>query len=298
MDIKMIDVSIIIVNFNTRKMTLDCIDLIKKHTLNLKYEIIVVDNASNDGSAESLRKRKDIIFVESKENGGFTKGNNMGIKKGKGKYILLLNSDIILQENSIKSMFDWMEDNKDVAVSGCKLLNTDKTIQSNGGYFPTLWKVFLWGTFLDDLPGVDNLGSYHPHSSFYKNQRTDIDWVTGAFFFIRREVLDKVGLLDERFFMYVEELELCYRIKKSGWKIAYTPITSAIHIGRASATSRNAILGEFRGLLLFYQLHSNIISLFILRLLLLKTALLRIFLFGLLGRKEAVKIYVEAITIN
>lgn len=294
----MVDISIVIVNFNTKKLVLDCINSVKKYTTNINYEIIVVDNASTDGSVESLKKLKDINLIISKENGGFSKGNNLGIKKAKGKYVLLLNSDTLFLENSIKKMFDLMETRPEVGVSSCRLLNLDKTIQSNGGYFPTLFRVFTWATFLDDLPGADYFKAYHPHLNYYEKEQ-ELDWVTGAFFLIRKSVLEKSKSLNERFFMYVEELELCFRVKKAGWKILYTPQTSIIHLGGASTTSKNTILGEFKGLRIFYSLHKNVIQVLILRVLLLKAALLRILVFGFLLRKKgAAQIYAQTLTIT
>lgn len=295
----MLDVSIIIVNFNTLKITTDCLDSIKKYTTGIKYETIVVDNASTDGSVESLRRRKDITLIEAKENGGFSKGNNLGIAKAKGRYILLLNSDTILKKDSLEDMVFWMDKHKDVGISGCKLLNSDGSIQPNGGFFPTLTILFLWATFLDDLPLFrKDIRSYHPHIGFYDSEK-ELDWVTGAFFMIRHGVIEKVGTLSPKFFMYVEELEYCYRVKKAGWKIFYVPVTAIIHLGKASSTSRNAILGEFRGLQMFYKLHRNFISFVCLKVLLIKAALLRMIILGIvLRRKEAFKTYARALAIN
>lgn len=294
----MIELSVIIVNYNTKEIILSCLNSIKKHTKNVSFEVIVVDNASTDGSLDILRKRKDIKLIRVTENLGFAKGNNLGIRVARGNYVLLLNSDTELFENSFRKMIDFLSVNNEVGIAGCSLLNKDGTKQSNGGHFPTLLKVFLWSSFLDDFPGMDFFKLYHPHVPFYEKQR-ELDWITGAFFMVRKEILNEAGLLNERFFMYVEELELCYRVKQCGWQVFYTPITSVTHLGGASSTPKNAILGEYKGLLLFYNLHKSFFEKLMLNLFLKLGALLRILLFGiLLGRKEARSSYVQALAIN
>jgi GT2 family glycosyltransferase len=140
-------------------------------------------------------------------------------------------------------------------------------------------------------------GAYHPHTkgNYYLKEST-LDWVTGAFFLMRSQIKEKVGYLDEDFFMYVEELEYCYRIKKAGYEVSYTPITKIIHIGGASGLRENAVLGEFRNLMLFYSKHKSFLGIFALSVLLKVAAILRIIVLGIvLGRKETVKIYAKAL---
>ncbi|MBI4058739.1 glycosyltransferase family 2 protein [Candidatus Microgenomates bacterium] len=298
--LKMADLSIIIVSYNTKDLLLECLASIKKWTKGISYEVIVVDNASSDGSMAAIRNLKFKIYnlklIENLDNLGFAAANNQGIKIAKGKYILLLNSDTKLTENSLAKMLDWMEKHSQVGIASCMLKNPDGSVQATGGFFPNLPRLFLWATLLDDIPGVGDLvGSYHPHrdSNFYREER-GLDWVTGAFFLIRREVINKVGLLDEDFFLYVEELEYCWRVKKAGWNIAYTPITSIIHYGGASGTRSGTIYGEIKGLKLLYQKHFPFWQRLILRLLLLIGSLLRIIIFTI-ARPTRAKIYVGAL---
>ena len=138
------DLSVIIVSYNVKELLKNCLESVSKFTQDLKYEIIVVDNASTDDSVSDLSNLKLIL---SKENGGFSKGNNLGIKQAKGKYILLLNPDTLLVENSLKIMFDWMETHPEIAVSSCQLLNSEQKITSTGGYFPNLFRVAAWAVF-------------------------------------------------------------------------------------------------------------------------------------------------------
>ncbi len=310
------DISVIIVNFNTKDLILKCIGSIRKHTKGVDYEIIIVDNDSTDGSMELLKGESVVKAIFNKDNLGFARANNQGIKKATGRYVLLLNSDTKLKEDSLAKMVQWMDEHLKVGIATCKLLNPDGSVQATGGSFPTLARIFLWSTFIDDLPLVADLfGSYHPHtprflgSSFYSNSHPQ-DWVTGAFFLFRHEVVNKVGYLDEEFFMYVEEVDFCFRMKKMGGDIWYVPQTAVIHLGGRSEGSKGiftgeglaregAILGEFKGLRRFYRKHYPLWQYPLLVVFLKLAAFLRILLFGILGRqKQAWRIYGKALAIS
>lgn len=298
------DISVIILSYNVAPLLKDCLDSILKFTKDVKVEIIVVDNQSTDNSAVIAKSYgKKIKFIQSTENGGFAKGNNLGIKVAKGKYILLLNPDTYFTENSLKKMFLWMETHKNVGVASCQLLDSKKKITFTGGYFPTLWHLFLWAFFLDDIPGLSTIiNSYHPNWSVEKRYSKEFypDWVTGAFFFMREETIKQVGLLDEDFFMYCEELEWCIRASKKGWKVGYTPISKIVHLERRSSggASRNAILGEFKGLKLIYQKHFSSIQERILNIVLIFAAILRILLWSLRRKPDIAKIYIETLSLG
>lgn len=296
----MTDISIVIVSYNTQELLKKCIKSVIKHTRGIRYEIIVVDNASSDRSVEVIRDIegiKNIKVIKNRENLGFSVANNQGIKVSKGRCVLLLNSDTALHENSLQKMVEWMDRNFDVGISTCKLLNTDGSLQPTGGMFPDKFRLLLWSLFLDDIPYVEKLfGSYHPGSSWFVGVKYQ-DWVTGAFFLIRREVLDKLGGLDENIFMYGEELEFCYRASREGWKIVYVPITSITHVGRASGTSVNAILGEYRGLIYFYKKHSPLLDLVFAHIVIKIGAIIRSLVYTLKMNFSLGGAYAKAITI-
>ncbi|MEK7521782.1 MAG: glycosyltransferase family 2 protein [Patescibacteria group bacterium] len=303
------DVSVVVISFNTRKLTLDCLDSVIQHTRDVIYEVIIVDNASTDGSLKEIEKftlkHKNTHLVKSKENLGFGGGNNLGMQKAKGRYILLLNSDTKLYEDSISKMVEWMDNHPTVGISTCKLKNPNGSIQPTGGYMPTLFRLFSWAFFLDDLPCWSTLfGSYHPHADFYKKQRS-LDWITGAFMLIRRETYESVGGFDSNFHMYAEDVEYCYRFKLQGFQLIFVPTTSITHIGGASSTGdvvhfkdsagkERSIVGEFEGLKLFYKKHFP--SQYSIASTIMKFgAILRMIIFGLfLGQPKARKIYVTA----
>jgi GT2 family glycosyltransferase len=227
--------SIIIINFNTKKLTIECLESIftfldKK----ISFEVIVVDNDSHDGSQEALREfgkdRDNVHIIESDRNLGFAAGNNIGIKKAIGQQILLLNSDTYLIDDSLRQAMSYLESRPDVFGCGCMLLNADGSTGISYGRFPELGVVFLetitW-----------RFGQYRAIIPLRPSDIFSIDFPCGAFFLVRRELVDKIGLLDERFFMYFEETDWARRPKKSGYCITYFGLTRVVHLRGQSAGS-------------------------------------------------------------
>lgn len=286
----------VIVSYNAKDMMQKCLESTFKFTKDVNFEVIVVDNASTDGVLETLRGYgKKIKLIESKENLGFSKGNNLGIKESSGKYVFLLNNDTELVENSIERLKIWMDAHSEVAVVSPQMQSSEQKLMATGGAFPTLKNVFAWAFFLDDLPNYAN--SYHPKVS--KKFETEFfpDWVTGAMMFVRREAIDKDGFLDENIFMYGEDLEWCMRFKKAGWKIAYTPITKIIHRERGSqgGLPRGAILGEFQGLKYIYGKYESIPRQLFLGTILDFAAILRVMMWMVRFKPQMAKVYLEAL---
>lgn len=297
------DLSIIIVNYNTKNLTAECAMSLGKYTRGIKYEIIVVDNASSDGSQKVLRNL-NLKLIENKQNLGFGKANNQGIKVAKGKYILLMNSDTLIHSNLLGEMVIWMTKNSKAGVATCALKNKDGSLQATGGYFPTLPRVIAWMFFLDDLPILSRIvRSFHPHTPdfFGKDpsylEKHELDWITGAFFLVRRKVLDQIGYFDNDYFMYVEEVDLCWRAKIKGWKVWYLPEWSITHFGSASSNYEFPIISEYKGLKIFYKKHMSYLQYQLLRVLLKIGAILRIIILGLLKGKSHAKTYVKAFQI-
>lgn len=295
-----IDLSVIIVNWNTKKLLEDCLRSVYRFTKGISFEVIVVDNGSEDGSPEIVSKKfPKTKLIENSDNLGFTKANNQGIKAAIGEYVLLLNSDTYLIENSFKKLVVKARSLKNLGALAPLLLNVDKSTQQSVGFFPSLPQVFWWMSLIDDLPGGTFLNPYHvDHDSFYKHEG-EVDWITGAAFMLPKKVVDQVGGLDEKIFMYGEDVEWSYRIKKAGFKIYFSPTTKIVHIARGSSgkISKNAILGEYSGVVYFYQKHKRVLSLQIVRFLLKMGALARFIIFSLLGRRETAKYYAEALKV-
>lgn len=224
----MLDLSIIIVNYNTKKLLVDCINSITKDTGELKYEIIVVDNASTDGSIEAIKMLK-VKVIANKENLGFSKANNQGIEISRGKYILLLNSDTLATKDSITKLVEFASNKSEAGVVGARLLNPDKTIQPSCFNFPNLTNTFK-EYFLNRRGTLDK---FYPK----ENSPSVVDVVVGAAFLITPQAREMVGLLDERYFMYFEDIAYCRRVFNAGLKVYYLPEAKIVHIHGASGKS-------------------------------------------------------------
>lgn len=224
------ELSIIIVNYNTKDMTEACVDSIRKWSQGSAWEIIVVDNGSTDGSAETLKKIHGIRLIVNAKNVGFAKANNKGIQSAKGKYILLLNSDTEIREDSIGTMLRFMDGHPAAGAATCRLDLTNGTMDPacHRG-FPTPWAAFTYMTGLEKLfPTSRIFGHYHMG---YKNLTIphQVDCISGAFFFVRRAAIDDVGLLDEDYFMYAEDIDWAFRLKRAGWEVWFNPEATVLH---------------------------------------------------------------------
>lgn len=223
------DVSIIIVNYNTRNITLKCIDSIYKHTSDVNFEIILVDNNSKDGSYDFFSKRDDIIYIYSNENLGFGRANNLGISKARGKYVFFLNSDTLLINNAIALFFNYLERMPShVAGVGAYLLDINYCHIHSYGVFPTCTNQCL------DV--IKRKMPFQRKENIYKKEDITVEYITGADLFIRKSVLDKVGLFDSTFFMYYEETDLQYRITKAGYIFKIITQPKIIHLEGASSS--------------------------------------------------------------
>lgn len=232
------DLSIIIVSYNTKEILRNCLNSVRLSTKDAGYqsEIIVVDNGSKDESAEMVRKDfPDTKLIKNTTNLGFARANNIGIKASKGKYTLLLNSDTVIFSDVIPKMIEFMKKNPKVGVSTCRVeLENGKLDPACHRGFPTPWASFTYFTGLEKIfPKCKIFGQYH---QTYKDLSTlhEIDSCSGAFYFIRRRVIEDVGLLDEDYFIYGEDLDWSYRIKQKGWKIYFNPNTKILHLKKRS----------------------------------------------------------------
>jgi GT2 family glycosyltransferase len=250
------DVSIIIVNWNTKKMLSACLRSVYANVREINYEVIVVDNASTDGSQEMVRHDfPQVIFIENEDNWGFAAANNQGIAIAHGRYVLLLNSDTIVLDDSIANTVVFADDHPQVGIIGCRELNPDQTLQPTCFMFPSVFNMLLSGTYLYKL---------FPKSRFFGRERMtwwdrkdvrEVDIVTGCYMLVRREAIEQVGLIDERFFLYGEETDWCYRFKKNGWKVMFAPVGQIIHFGSGSSkiVSFQMIRQLRSGILLFMK---------------------------------------------
>ena len=287
-------VSIIIPSWNTRELLRQCLkSLISNFQFPISnFEIIVVDNGSTDGSPTMVAKEfPQARLIKNKKNLGFGAANNQGMKTATGDYLLLLNSDTVVGKDAPLKMATFLAENPQVGAVGCRLLNSDGSLQSSAGPFPSLGVVFVmlfWEHWLKNLV----------RSSFKKT--IEVDWVMGAALMVRREVIKKVGLMDEGIFMYMDEVEWCYRIKKAGFKVMFYPGAEIVHLfGGSSQTGRkDPILNIYRGLLYFYRKHYPSWQLSILKTMLKLKAVIAFLLGKLTDNRYLRETYAEAFKIT
>ena len=247
-----IRVCVVIVSYNTRDLLLDCIAHATRQVLDgVTQEIVVVDNASRDGSVEAVRERfPRVRVIANDRNAGFAAANNEAIRNSDGDYVLLLNSDALLAGNAVEALVRFMERNRDVGLAGCRLLNPDGSLQQSCFRYATLWRTIgdalLLTNALQFLPWIDDYRRW-PH-----DRVRPVSSLSGACMIARREAIAQVGLLDERFFMYAEDNDWCRRFRRAGWKVVFTPDTHAVPLGGGSQSGHNA-----RSLALAEESHSR-----------------------------------------
>ena len=301
------DVSIIIVNYNTVGLLRNCLDSLRKCEAS-SSDIVVVDNGSSDGSPEMVQAEfPQVKLLTNTENLGFAKANNRGIQQARGKYILMLNSDIVAHPGAVQAMADFLDSNAEAGAVTCKLLNEDGSIQASisNRPGPILLLLRLLGAsrlVSGDRPrrllarslgfvlGKTIRGYLAPYSA--AKAPFEIENASGACLMMRRKLLDEIGLLDERFFMYFEDMDLCLRICNAGWKIYYVPQGEITHlVGKSSGgRMRGYSVHSYRALFAFYQKHFSRTILFMVRGMVLSTSIFRWiwnWLLGTLFRKPA-----------
>ncbi len=253
------ELSVIIVNYNVKHFLEQCLHSVYKAAQGIETEIFVVDNNSVDGSAQLIREKfPDLYFIENKENVGFSRANNQAIHKAKGKYILLLNPDTVVEEDTLRSTIAFMNQHPEAGGLGVKMIDGKGTFlpESKRG-LPTPWVAFYKMFGLSKLfPKSRKFGKYHL-SYLNENQIHEVDVLAGAFMLLRRETLDKVGLLDETFFMYGEDIDLSYRITLGGYKNFYFPETTIIHYKGESTKkgSLNYVKVFYNAMIIFARKH-------------------------------------------
>ncbi len=289
------DLTISIISYNTKDLLKGCLNSIYQNAEKIDYEIIIVDNNSSDDSVNMVKEEfPRVKLIVNKENVGFAKANNQAIKRSKGRYILLLNSDTVVISDAITKMVNFMDTHPEAGVVGCTKLNPDLSVQSSVTVLPNLWTVFFRffrfkrllpspkqrrfvGKFFGPILGK-TIGSY---LGWYSDNNTteakSVDFVTGACFLIRRDAVDDVGLLDENFFMYLEDDDWCLRIKQKGWGIYIYPDAQIIHyVGENIRSTLDTFsLEHCRSRYYYFEKHHGRIVTFLLRLIIVSALILQ-----------------------
>ncbi len=228
--------SIVILSWNVCTLLKKALaSIFQSAPVNTTHEVLVVDNASSDGFVKMVRNLfPQVRLINNDTNLGFTKGNNLGMTLARGDHILLLNPDTEIVGDALDALIRYLDTHQDVGLVGPRLLNPDGTQQSSRRRFPSVPILFLESTWLEGLAPRALLDHYTVRDRSAAVDQ-NVDWITGAAMLVRRTVIEQVGLLDEGFFMYSEELDWCHRIRSAGWQIAYTPAAEIIHYGGKSS---------------------------------------------------------------
>lgn len=266
------DISVVIVSYNTRELLSNCLKSLEKAGKNLKMEIFVVDNNSHDGTVQMVRLNfQNVMLIANKKNLGFAKANNLALKKAKSEYILILNPDTVVGEDTLVEMINFMEKSTDVGISTCKIeLAIGGLDKDARRHFPTPWRAASHFLGLSKIFKGSRIFDQYYIGYKSPDLEQEVDACAGAFMMVRKAAMDKVGLFDEDFFFYGEDLDWCWRFKEAGYKIMYTPITKIIHYKGASSgikkssrdvtlatkeSKRRARYESVRAMKLFYKKH-------------------------------------------
>lgn len=241
-------VSVIIVTYNSEEYIIKCIKSLKNQNYK-NIEILLVDNNSKDKTLDKIKKFYSVKIILNKRNEGFASACNKAILKSRGDYILIINPDVFVRKDTLGKLVNHLNKNNDVGIVGCKLINLDGSLQYSCRRFPHLPVHFLKMLF----PKLKSVSSYlmldRDHSIVQ-----EVDWLLGAFLFIRKRVFEQIGLLDQKFFIYFEDTDICHRAKEAGWKIIYYPHAIATHVYRQA--SHKILSKEFfhhlRSMLIYY----------------------------------------------
>jgi len=270
------DMSIVLVCWNNKDYLEPCLRSLYDSNLKSSFDVIVVDNGSTDGSQEMLQEKFPAVkLVQNDGNVGLGKASNQGIEATDGKYILLLNNDTIVNGQSLDQMVNFLDQHPDAGAVGGKLLNPDGSFQAGYAKFSNIWEEFLIVTGFGD-----RIWSGYP-SHYDTDQITQVGWLSSACLLIRRSSLDKVGLLDENYFIYGDEADLQYRLIRNGWKVYYIPSATTIHYGGKSMNRWRRRKMVYRGKMLFYQKHYGPIRTGLLRALFWLLSVVKLFAWGL-----------------
>lgn len=230
-----VSVSVVIVNWNTREMTRDCLNSLFAGVGSLATEVIVIDNASTDGSAEMIEQEfPSVILIRNDDNLGFAKANNQGIEISRGWHVLLLNTDTLVHGDVLPASVAWLEAHPDVAAMGCRVLNTDGSVQRTCSMYPSVLNQLLQTSGLWKLPYPQFLGRFQM-VHWNRDSVREVEVISGCYLLVRRNIINEIGLLDEDFFFFGEETDWCKRMRDAGWRLMFAPVGEITHHGSVSA---------------------------------------------------------------
>lgn len=223
-------VTFVTVNYKTPHHIRHLLKGVEEAGFTFSYEYLLVDNASGDETVAMVQEQHSWVkVIQSDKNLGYGGGNNLALKQAQGKYILLFNPDLTVFPGEVESWIEWMESRSDIAISGPRILNPDGTDQESCYRFPSIWTPVFRRTWLGRLPLAQKAIEHYTMKEMDRGIEQDVDWVLGAAMLIRREAMEKIGIFDERFFMYFEEADICRRAWSEGYRVSYAPVARFMH---------------------------------------------------------------------
>ena len=289
--------SIVLINYKKYNLTISCLSSLitnfKKEFSENIFEVIIVDNASNDGSLKVLnsevkdKKYNNVRIIENKKNDGFGKGCNIGVSCSSGKFLLFLNNDTVVNDRGILDMVTYIEQSPSVAILGGQLKNIDGSLQPSSGSFYTLAKAIMLLLGLQKYRLLDKS----------PDKISEVDWVKGGLLMIRKEIFNLLNGFDENMFMYIEDMELCYRAKKMGYKTFFFPDLNILHKEYGTTNRTFAIVNIYKNLLYFYKKHRSYLEFFILKTVLITKAIILILIGYIVGNSYLKNTYKEALSV-
>lgn len=257
------DVSIIVVNWNTRDLLQNCLDSIYKEVGNVDFEVIVVDNTSTDGSTDMVRTLfPKAVLIANRINKGYAAALNQGMRIAQGRYFLALNSDTIICDAAVEKTLEYADQHPEAAVVGCQVYKNSEDVQMTCSRFPSVLNLFLEALALRKIFKKNHFVGRHGIRGWLRDSERQVDVVSGVFMLVRREAVEQVGLMDEAYFLLFEETDWCYRFAKAGWKMMFWPGARIIHVhgGRQSRNKANVkmMVQFYKSSLIFFKKHYSL----------------------------------------
>lgn len=284
-------VAVSIVSFNTKELLRRSLNDVFSQKKIEKLDVWVVDNDSSDGSTQMIKKKfPNVHLIKSKHNLGFAKGHNLALKKINSDFTILLNPDTQIPADAISKMVEFMSNSQNCGVSSCKILGFDGKLQPNGGDLPTLVPLLNW---LFNLEFFGNFPNFHRLDENYYSKIRKVGWVSGTFMMIRQNVFKKIGFLNEDYFMYVEDVEFCFKAQRAGFEVMINPSVVIRHVSGASSKDPRLRQwsGEIEGLIYFYNKFYGHFAGVVLKIFIYLTTVARIVAFSSIGKTQVAKTY-------
>ncbi|MCH8822432.1 MAG: glycosyltransferase family 2 protein [Planctomycetes bacterium] len=275
-----LDLSIVIVNWNTQQVIIECLESVYDRLGELHAEVIVIDNASTDNSVKEIAtKFPQVRLIANDTNRGFAGANNQGMEIATGRFVLLLNPDTVVLDDAFANSINYLNDNPDVGVVGCQVMEDAETIQRTCFRYPSILNTLMWvsgALAWKPLSRITGRAAYGPWDR--RNVR-DVEVVSGMFMLVRREALEEVGFMDEEYFVFAEEADWCYRFSAAGWRCVFAPVGRILHVDGGSKSTKQASVRMYvqiqKSLLLFHRKHLGFTHWALCKLLFITTMLIR-----------------------